>query len=114
MSAERAAELNSNPICKIVAQTSVAHEPLYFTTAPGKAITKVLDKAGYTINDIDLFEINEAFSNVALAAMREHNIPHEKVNIFGGAVSMLKLMSPKSVRQKHQLGVLEKQRLQIH
>ena len=88
MSAEKATELNSKPICKIVAQTSVAHEPLYFTTAPGKAITKVLDKAGHTINDIDLFEINEAFSNVALAAMREHNILHEKVNIFGGAVSM--------------------------
>ena len=88
MSAEKATELNSKPICKIVAQTSLAHEPLYFTTAPGKAITKVLDKAGHTINDIDLFEINEAFSNVALAAMREHNIPHEKVNIFGGAVSM--------------------------
>ena len=88
MSAEKATELNSKPICKIVAQTSVAHEPLYFTTAPGKAITKVLDKAGHTINDIDLFEINEAFSNVALAAMRKHNIPHDKVNIFGGAVSM--------------------------
>ena len=88
MSAEKATELNSKPICKIVAQTSVAHEPLYFTTAPGKAITKVLDKAGHTINDIDLFEINEAFSNVALAAMREHNIPHGKVNVFGGAVSM--------------------------
>ena len=88
ISAEKAAELNSDPICKIVAQTSVAHEPLYFTTAPGKAITKVLDKAGLTINDIDLFEINEAFSNVTLAAMREHDIPHEKVNIFGGAVSM--------------------------
>ena len=88
MSAEKATELNSKPICKIVAQTSVAHEPLYFTTAPGKAITKVLDKAGHTINDIDLFEINEAFSNVALAAMREHNIHHEKVNIFGGAISM--------------------------
>ena len=88
MSAEKATELNSKPICKIVEQTSVAHEPLYFTTAPGKAITKVLDKAGHTINDIDLFEINEAFSNVALAAMREHNIPHEKVNVFGGAVSL--------------------------
>lgn len=88
ISEEKAAELNSDPICKIVAQTSAAHEPLYFTTAPGKAITKVLDKAGLTINDIDLFEINEAFSNVTLAAMREFDIPHEKVNIFGGAVSM--------------------------
>ena len=88
ISAEKAAELNSDPICKIVAQTSAAHEPLYFTTAPGKAITKVLDKAGLTMNEIDLFEINEAFSNVTMAAMREHDIPHEKVNIFGGAVSM--------------------------
>jgi len=88
ISAEKVAELNSDPICKIVAQTSAAHEPLYFTTAPGKAITKVLDKAGLTMNEIDLFEINEAFSNVTLAAMREHDIPHEKVNIFGGAVSM--------------------------
>ena len=88
MSAEKATELNSKPICKIVAQTSVAHEPIYFTTAPGKAITKVLGKAGHTINDIDLFEINEAFSSVTLAAMRELNIPNEKVYIFGGAVSM--------------------------
>ena len=88
MSAEKATELNSKPICKIVAQTSVAHEPLYFTTAPRKAITKVLDKAELSINDIDLFEINEAFSSVTLVAMREHNIPHEKVNIFGGAVSL--------------------------
>jgi len=88
MSAKRATELNLNPVCKIVAQTSIAHEPLYFTTAPGKAITKILDKVEYTINDIDLFEINEAFSNVTLAAMREHKIPHEKVNVFGGAVSL--------------------------
>ncbi len=88
MSAEKATELNSKPICKIVAQTSAAHEPLYFTTAPRQAISKVLNKAGLTINDIDLFEINEAFSSVTLAAIREHSIPHEKVNIFGGAVSM--------------------------
>ena len=88
MSADTATAYNIKPLCKIIAQSSYAHEPLYFTTAPGKAITKVLDKAGLTISDIDLFEINEAFSNVTLAAMREHDIPHEKVNIFGGAVSM--------------------------
>jgi len=88
MSADTATAYDIKPLCKIVAQSSYAHEPLYFTTAPGKAITKVLDKAGLTISDIDLFEINEAFSNVTLAAMREHDIPHEKVNIFGGAVSM--------------------------
>ena len=88
MSAEKSAELCVQPICRIITQVSVAQEPLYFTTAPGKAISKVLDKSSLSINDIDLFEINEAFSNVALAAMRDHNIPHNKVNVHGGAVSL--------------------------
>jgi acetyl-CoA C-acetyltransferase len=88
MSPEKSAELGMQPICRIITQTSVAQEPLYFTTAPGKAISKVLDKSSLSINDIDLFEINEAFSNVALAAMRDHNIPHDKVNVHGGAVSL--------------------------
>jgi len=88
MSADTATVYDIKPLCKFIAQSSYAHEPLYFTTAPGKAIQKVLDKTGLLIKDIDLFEINEAFSNVTLAAMREHNIPHEKVNIHGGAVSM--------------------------
>ena len=77
-----------SPLCKIVSQVSSAHEPLYFTKAPGNAITKVLDKSGLLIEDIDLFEINEAFSNVPLAVIREHSIPHEKINIHGGAVSL--------------------------
>jgi acetyl-CoA C-acetyltransferase len=80
--------LNIQPICKIVAQASAAHEPKYFTTAPSKAMQKVLNKAGMSIDQIDLFEINEAFSNVALAAIRENSLDHEKVNIFGGAVSL--------------------------
>ena len=88
MSAEKSAELGMQPICRIITQASVAQEPLYFTTAPGKAIRKVLEKSSLSINDIDLFEINEAFSNVTLAAMRDHNIPHEKVNVHGGAVSL--------------------------
>lgn len=88
MSAEKAAELGVKPLCRIITQASAAQEPLYFTTAPGKAISKVLQKSGLKIGDIELFEINEAFSNVTLAAMREHNIPHEKVNVHGGAVSM--------------------------
>ena len=88
MSAEKSAELGMQPICRIITQASVAQEPLYFTTAPGKAISKVLDKSSLSINDIDLFEINEAFSNVTLAAMRDHNIPHNKVNVHGGAVSL--------------------------
>ena len=88
MSPEKSAELGMQPICRIITQTSVAQEPLYFTTAPGKAISKVLDKSSLSINDIDLFEINEAFSIVTLAAMRDHNIPHNKVNVHGGAVSL--------------------------
>ena len=88
MSTEKSTKLGLNPICTITAQVSVAHEPLYFTTAPGKAISKILKKKGLSCEDIDLFEINEAFSNVTLAAMREHNIPHEKVNVHGGAVSL--------------------------
>ena len=88
MSTEKSVELDVSPVCKIITQASVAQEPLYFTTAPGEAINKVLDKSALSINDIDLFEINEAFSNVTLAAMRDHNIPHEKINVHGGAVSL--------------------------
>jgi acetyl-CoA C-acetyltransferase len=88
ISNDKADELGIHSICRIIAHSSVAHEPLYFTTAPGKAITKVLKKSGLTVDNIDLFEINEAFSNVTLAAMREHSIPHDKVNIHGGAVSL--------------------------
>ena len=88
MSTKKSDEFGTEPICRIITQASIAHEPLYFTTAPGEAISKVLDKSGLSINDIDLFEINEAFSNVTLAAMRKHNIPHEKVNVHGGAVSL--------------------------
>ena len=88
ISSEKAKQLKVSPLCKIVAQASAAHEPLYFTTAPSKAITKVLAKSDLTIDDIDLFEINEAFSNVTMVAMREHSIPHDKVNIHGGAVSL--------------------------
>jgi len=88
LSKKKIKQLNSSPLCKIIAHTSVAHEPLYFTTAPGKAITKVLKKSGLSISDIDIFEINEAFSNVPLITMREHSIPHEKVNVHGGAVAL--------------------------
>ena len=88
ISNEKADQLCISPLCKIVSQVSYAHEPLYFTKAPGNAITKILDKSGLLIEDIDLFEINEAFSNVPLAVIREHSIPHEKINIHGGAVSL--------------------------
>lgn len=73
---------------KILGYASNAHEPTWFTTAPVEAIKKALKKANLNINQIDLFEINEAFAAVTMAAMKECEIPHEKTNVFGGAVSL--------------------------
>jgi acetyl-CoA C-acetyltransferase len=61
-------------------QATAAQEPEWFTTAPAKAIAIVLKRAGMTIGDIDLFEVNEAFAVVAMAAMKDANLPHEKMN----------------------------------
>ena len=77
-----------NPIAKIIAHTSFAMEPVYFTKAPIYAIQKLIKKSGVMIEDIDLFEINEAFSCVTLAAIKELKIDEDKVNIHGGAVSL--------------------------
>jgi len=76
------------PMARIVAQASAAQAPEWFTTAPVKAINSVLKRAGMTLGEIDLFEINEAFSVVTMVAMDELNIPHTKVNVNGGAVSL--------------------------
>ncbi len=76
------------PIARIVAYTSHAHEPEWFTTAPVGAIKKVLDKAQWKISDVDLFEINEAFACVTMAAMHDVGIDHNKVNINGGACAL--------------------------
>lgn len=73
---------------KILGYASNAHDPSWFTTAPVEAIKKSLKKANLNINQIDLFEINEAFAAVTMAAMKECEIPHEKVNVFGGAVAI--------------------------
>jgi acetyl-CoA C-acetyltransferase len=73
---------------KILGYASNAHNPTWFTTAPVEAINKSLKKAGLSIDQIDLFEINEAFAAVTMAAMKECKIPHNKVNIFGGAVAL--------------------------
>jgi acetyl-CoA C-acetyltransferase len=88
MSKVKADELGVKPMAKIVAQASFAQEPEWFTTAPVGAIKKVVDRAGLTLADIDLFEINEAFSNVTMAAIKELEINPDKVNIYGGAVSL--------------------------
>ena len=87
-SADFASKNNLKPIARIVAHSTAAHEPEWFTTAPAKSIDIVLQRAGLTANDIDLFEINEAFAAVALAAMKDVNIPHDKINVHGGAVAL--------------------------
>ncbi|MEA2491820.1 MAG: acetyl-CoA C-acetyltransferase [Acidobacteriota bacterium] len=87
-SADYAQANGLKPIARIIAQSTAAHEPEWFTTAPGKAIEIVLKRANLTVEDIDLFEINEAFAAVALAAMKDVNIPHDKLNVNGGAVAL--------------------------
>ncbi|MGY1530224.1 thiolase family protein [Luteimonas sp. A649] len=88
MSAAEAANRGLQPLARIVAHATHAQAPEWFTTAPIQAIEKVLEKAGWTVQDVDLFEINEAFSVVAMAPMQELGIPHDRVNVNGGAVAL--------------------------
>jgi acetyl-CoA C-acetyltransferase len=73
---------------RIVATAAHAHAPALFTTAPVSAIRKVLDRAGWSVEDVDLFEVNEAFATVAMIAMRELGIPRDKLNVNGGATAL--------------------------
>lgn len=75
-------------LARIVAHATHSQEPEWFTTAPVGAISKVLEKAGWKADDVDLFEINEAFAVVPMAVMRELGVPHEKVNVNGGACAL--------------------------
>ena len=77
-----------NVVAKFVAHAAHAAEPGQFITAPVPAMKKVLDRAGWAVDDVDLFEVNEAFAVVAMIAMRDLNIPHEKLNIYGGACAL--------------------------
>ncbi|WP_408033087.1 acetyl-CoA C-acyltransferase [Tenacibaculum xiamenense] len=88
MSAEKAQELGITPLAKIKSYADAAHEPKWFTTAPAKALPKALDKAGVSIDDVDYFELNEAFSVVGLANMKILGLDADKVNVNGGAVSL--------------------------
>jgi acetyl-CoA C-acetyltransferase len=76
------------PRAVIVGHATHAQEPAWFTTAPVAAIQKLLDRIGWQARDVDLWEINEAFAVVTMAAMREHDIPHDKVNVHGGACAL--------------------------
>jgi acetyl-CoA C-acetyltransferase len=88
MSEEKAKELNLKPLVEIIAQSSAAKAPIEFTTAPADAINKVLKKAKMTLDDIDLFEINEAFAVVSLAVNKLLGLDSAKINVNGGAIAL--------------------------
>ncbi|WP_114751374.1 acetyl-CoA C-acyltransferase [Pleomorphovibrio marinus] len=88
MSKEKAESLGLSPIAKIVAFADAAQDPLWFTTAPALAIPKALKLAGLSLQDIDYFEINEAFAAVAIANQRNLEISSDKLNVYGGAVAL--------------------------
>ena len=83
-----AEKLGLTPLARIVAHGAHAHAPSLFTTAPVFAMRKAMEKAGWSASDIDLFEVNEAFAVVAMIAMRDLGLPHDKVNIHGGACAL--------------------------
>ena len=84
----QAKALGVQPLARIVAHATHAREPEWFTTAPSAAIEKVLAKAGWSVADVDLFEINEAFASVTMGAMRDNGLDHAKVNVNGGACAL--------------------------
>ncbi|MFN3801301.1 acetyl-CoA C-acyltransferase [Belliella pelovolcani] len=88
MSMEKVQELGVTPIAKIRGFADAAQDPIWFTTAPALAIPKAIKNAGLTENDVDFYEINEAFSAVAIANQKQLNLDGDKLNVFGGAVSL--------------------------
>ncbi|MDB5299035.1 MAG: thlA 3 [Phycisphaerales bacterium] len=88
MSGEKARALGVKPQARILGYATASREPEWFTIAPIGALTKLMDKLGLKVSDVDLFEINEAFATVTMAAMKELKIPHNKVNVNGGAVAL--------------------------
>ena len=88
MRASTAAKLGCTPLAKIVAHANHAQEPEWFSTAPVGATQKALAKAGWAVGDVDLWEINEAFAVVPMALLHDLNVPHDKVNVNGGACAL--------------------------
>ena len=84
----KCASLRLRPIARIVGHATFSREPEWFTLAPVGAIQRLMDRLDWTVEGTDLFEINEAFAAVTMAAMKELGIPGEKVNIHGGAVAL--------------------------
>lgn len=88
MSEDNAKAKGAKPLARIVAHATHSQAPEWFTTAPVEAIRKVLDKAGWKVGDVDLFEVNEAFATVAMAPMKELGIERNKLNVHGGACAL--------------------------
>jgi acetyl-CoA C-acetyltransferase len=88
MTASEAEKRGVTPLARIVAHSTFAHEPEWFTTAPSTAVANVVAKAGWSMDDVDLFEINEAFASVTMAAMKDNGLDHGKVNVNGGACAL--------------------------
>lgn len=88
MRASKAASLGLTPLARIVGHSTFAQQPNLFTTAPVGALSKLFAKTGWRADQVDLYEINEAFAVVAMAAIVEHNLPHAKVNVHGGACAL--------------------------
>ncbi|MNN00785.1 Acetyl-CoA acetyltransferase [compost metagenome] len=85
MTAEEAAKRGLKPLAKIVGHATQSQDPSEFTIAPVGAMANLFKKTGWSKDDVDLFEINEAFAMVTMLAMREHGLDHAKVNVYGGA-----------------------------
>ena len=88
MRASTAAKLGCKPLARIVSHAVHSQEPNWFTTAPVGATQKALAKAGWSVKDVDLWEVNEAFAVVPMALMTELNVAHEIVNVHGGACAL--------------------------
>ncbi|WP_181448394.1 acetyl-CoA C-acetyltransferase [Paraburkholderia phytofirmans] len=88
MSESTAKRLGVEPLARVVGHSTFAQEPAKFTTAPVGAIRKLFEKNGWRADEVDLYEINEAFAVVTMAAMKEHHLPHDKVNVNGGACAL--------------------------
>ena len=88
MSSDEAARRGIAPLARIVAHSTHSQEPEWFTTAPIGALKAVMEKAGWSVADVDLFEVNEAFAVVAMAPISELGVPHDKLNVHGGATAL--------------------------
>ena len=88
MTGDEAAARGLEPLARIVAHATFSQEPEWFTTAPSRAVADVVEKAGWTMDDVDLFEINEAFASVTMAAMHDNGLKQDRVNVNGGACAL--------------------------